>query len=912
MINIFKKRDLHTPEPERKYGFYAYSYYVTGGLVALLWVLFFTMKPLTQSFAEVRGMVDSAYKITPPVPPPAVDEEEPAPQLSPEEPAAKLYPMPAGAVKDSDYIDQNSITFKRLKEITEYMKKWESERAAKLGGKRPFIPDWQHVGEYNGWGGHPSMKGLLQSDFIRYDKNKTQIIKPLEYDYFKITSLMDFKPSDIKATIDGFYYEYGVKKYLPQGVCAFKPYSKSWNIVECGKEWQDFMIKIYFAKTNKDYQQASPYYQYVFINNQEMDRRKTSTLAAVEDVRAARADYIAKATTNKNKSNTRDSVTFINQAHAGEETNFIKQVKNSDFQQREALRFAAIFGAFILFSLSFLTGWKWSLFRKPSIIPQHVYIGGFVFLGVYWLTFAGTAESAAPSIMAAAFAFLPPLVFFALPVYIMIVREVAKESQFYQENILEGRGQASSRLAGFLTYFKRDITSWFRASKYKIIRTKESPIYLGRTRWIDDYKILQRDIGVISEQHLITIAGSGAGKSKDSIFNNILSYNGGMIAFDTKGEHVALAYKKRKAYAPAHVLDPYKKTGADIPRAYWNPLDEIDVNSNTARSDLDRIAAAIIPKEKGERAVDIHFRHIPQIIMRGYIAHILTTYPKNKQHLGTLYDLFIKGNPDGEGFDPLAVEKVVKEMAKNDALGGAPSSAAAKMATMDDRERAAHYSTIFRSIDWLNDPLMREIITNPSTFSVRDCKLKDASVFLILPEKQIYAMSRFLTLFYTVAFDVLDEHETKQPEGSKRRVLFLFDEFEALGNFEPARQAALRKRSSYIKCWYVVQNFDQFKTNYSNLQDFFGNADKQIFGVDASDGDLMEIIKKALGTYTDKELGNNFETKIIEKPVISENDLRKIFDGARDSQIFLPVSGFPMLLRRVPFFNNFGRKFKKR
>ncbi len=576
--------------------------------------------------------------------------------------------------------------------------------------------------------------------------------------------------------------------------------------------------------------------------------------------------------------------------------------KRSYYLAQRLLPFPVTAGFFCLF-VWLVAGTKWAIFHKPTFLPRNLYIWAICFFVIYGLAFVWHPASTVSSLLSLLYQFLPPIAFLTVPTYVMVLKEIAKETQFYQETLLEGRGLETGRWGGLLTYIKRDISPWFSASKKRLRKTKESPIYLGRTMWLYDYKLGGRDIGIISEQHLITISGTGAGKSRDVIFNNVLAYNGGMIAFDTKGEHVDMAYTRRSSYAPAYIFDPYLKSTEE--GSYWNPLDEIDPNNPSARGDLKRIASAIIPREKGERAVDVHFREVPQKIIRGYIAHILTKYPKEKQHLGSLYDLFVKGDDQGEGFNPAAVDQVIKDMAKNDAIGGSPSDAAAILASLSDRDRSAHYTSISRGLDWVNDPLIRAKITKRSTFSIKECKTKNASIFLIIPEKNLEEMSRFLRLFYTVAFDTLDEHETKQPKNSNRRTLFLFDEFEIMGTFEPARQAALRKRSSFIKCWYVVQNFDQFKTNYPNLQDFFGNCDKQFFGIDTTDIEIRDIITKALGNYTVMKDGEKESVAVM-----SEGTLNKVLDAKRKAQIVIPVQGLPMRLRRVPIYKNFGRRYK--
>lgn len=994
MYNFFKNRDRHTPEPERKYGMYAYSYYVVGLLVAVPWLLYFTAQDIIHpAYAVSQEQIKPPISLNPrwetiKTNPPSWKTEQ---FQTPEQKALELYPdpvKPMAAINPgkNDLDDYTTAVASRAAEKTRSlqadMKQWEEHTG------KSFLTD------------HPSMKPHMQEEEkgvvhlqnypTNYDAFVANNIKPngvytlsTVYSEAVITGRISYKsvvfasPSEFWACenelararkaergsllglgnpeFTSCYIQSTPEKVADysgvQGLCFVNNREFEQDVQEpdgntdkfffvdgqptenhpapivCGEVWREFARGVYLAGNHEELVRASTSYK----GNTARWAAVTPILeeynANLATVQAQRREYIAglqeKTMENIKKWGGTEFLAtkkFLdlektNNGGATDTPNTLagswKELLRSNHETVERARAWLLVGACVLFSLWFLMGEKWGIIRTPSIMPDKLYLWAAGLLGVYALTFWDDPSNRIyPSLWAAAWAFIPPLGFLSVPTYTMVIKEIIKETKQYQETFVEGRGKESGRWGGMLSYLKRDISRWFRASKKQIIKTKESPVYLGRTMWQYDYKLGRRDIGITSEQHLITIAGTGSGKSRDVIFNNVLSYNGGMIAFDTKGEHVKLAYERRKAYAPAYVIDPYSKAKDGITSDYWNPLDEINPDSPSARGDLKRIAGAIVPKEAGERAVDIHFREIPQKIVRGYIAHILTTYPKDKRHLGTLYDLFVKGDIDGKGFDPQAVNQVIKDMAKNDAIGNSPADAAAVLSTLSDRDRSAHYSSISRGLDWVNDPLVRKTITAHSTFSLKECKTKDASVFIIIPEKYLVEMSRFLTLFYTVAFDTLDEQETEQRTGSKRRVLFLFDEFEVMGNFEPARQAALRKRASYIKCWYVVQNFGQFKVNYSNLQDFFGNSDKQFFGIDSTDTEITEIICKALGSYTQTQARGEgaSEEKII--PLMSSGQVSKFLDAARNGQLVIPVQGLPLRLHRVPYYKNFGRRYK--
>lgn len=575
----------------------------------------------------------------------------------------------------------------------------------------------------------------------------------------------------------------------------------------------------------------------------------------------------------------------------------------------DALRFFAFGIGCALLILGAVTLDKWGLLSRPAFLPEGFWVLGLLLFGFYAFTFSGTGEPLRPHPEGFLAFAVPLLLIFALPA-IRAVKVYLKETRLYQTTFIEGEGRETGRWGGLLAYIRHDISAWFRASKDRIVSAPQSPLYLGRTLPHYDFRLGRRDIGLTSEQHMLTVAGSGAGKSRDAISNNLLAWNGGVVGFDMKAEHTRLCHERRRAYAPFHVIDPWNLNRCGLTSATWNPLSEIDINDPTARSRLKRLSEAVIMAEGNvERAVDVHFREVPQKIFRGYMAHVLSRYPVEQQHLGTVYDLLVRGDSNNAAFNPNAVEQVILDMAKNDACGGAPAEAAAVLSTLEGSEKSGVHSTLSRSLDWINDLKVREIITKPSTFSLRDCKTRNASVFLIIPKIFLPQQHRFLRVFYQSAFDLLDEHETPQPKGSKRRVLFLFDEFEALGNFPPARAAVLRDRSSFLKCWFILQTLGQLKV-YSNPADFTANCDKQFFGIDRSDRDAVEMISAALGSYTVEERDAQGNIRRDTRKITPESDLAKILNAGTDEQIVIPVSGHPMKLRRVPVFRNFGGRFR--
>jgi type IV secretion system protein VirD4 len=116
-----------------------------------------------------------------------------------------------------------------------------------------------------------------------------------------------------------------------------------------------------------------------------------------------------------------------------------------------------------------------------------------------------------------------------------------------------------------------------------------------------------RLIGWRDDRHVLTIAGSRAGKGVSLIIPNLLFYEGSAVVIDPKGENARFTAGRRgkgtKAGGPGlgqdvHVLDPFEKSGA--PSACFNPLAEIDLESEDFAEDAALFADAPTPiKEKG-------------------------------------------------------------------------------------------------------------------------------------------------------------------------------------------------------------------------------------------------------------------------------------------------------------------------
>lgn len=496
---------------------------------------------------------------------------------------------------------------------------------------------------------------------------------------------------------------------------------------------------------------------------------------------------------------------------------------------------------------------------------------------------------------------------------ILIVVEYVKESELYRRLFIRSVHGESSRWASYYTFFKNDIGTWFIKNRNRIWFSAESTLFLGKTFFENDFQLTGRNIGFKTEWHMITVAGTRGGKSVDVIYTNVLNYAGGVIALDVKGEITQVVWKRRSQQRPFYVLDPFnvviekKGSGVALKNSHWNILDEIDVNHPEAREHIITLAEACIEKSENEAGNAAHFRETAQIVLRGVIAYVLSDpfLEDEQRHLGTVFNFIKYGAATASQFCPIALNDFIKfKLTTNHAVGGAAKETASILTTVGDKEKGAILSTLTRGIDWMNSPSIQKIICHKSDFSLADAKAKEASIFLILPEEHLQKFNRLTSAFYTMGLNKCSNHVTPQPKGSKRRVLFLMEEFSKLGYFAPVAQKITIAAGSYIKFWFILQSIDQIRKVYKNEGDFWSSCDLQVFALDKKDHDSAKYISDVLGNYTVKNKKNGSEQtyKLMEASEVSE-----FLDVGTKNQIIIPREGYPLKLRRVPFFKLFKR-----
>ena len=334
--------------------------------------------------------------------------------------------------------------------------------------------------------------------------------------------------------------------------------------------------------------------------------------------------------------------------------------------------------------------------------------------------------------------------------------------------------------------------------------------------------------------HLLTMAPTRTGKGVGTIIPNLLTADRSVICIDPKGENARIAGRARQKFGPVHVLDPFGITGK--PSAAFNPLDQLDPAGLDVAEDASTLADALVFDEPG-MAGEAHWNEEAKALIAGLILHIAASEPRDRRNLATLREALTLA--------PEAFAALLKDMQASTAAGGLIARAANRHLGKSDREAAGVLSAAQRHTHFLDSPRMVAVLGG-SDFRFADLKRRNASVFLVLPPDRLATYSRWLRLL--VSQSLIDM--ARDPVKPAAPVLYLLDEFAALGHLAPVERAMGLMAGYGVQLWPILQDVHQLRATYgARAGTFLSNAGVlQVFGV--NDHESARLVSDLLGQET--------------------------------------------------------------
>lgn len=393
------------------------------------------------------------------------------------------------------------------------------------------------------------------------------------------------------------------------------------------------------------------------------------------------------------------------------------------------------------------------------------------------------------------------------------------------------------------------------------------------------------NIGLKDDMHMLTIAGSRAGKGTTAIIPNLLLWEGSTIVIDPKGTNAAVTARHRREMGQnVYVIDPFGVV-KDEECASFNPLEGLDPDSPMIREQLSSIAEALVVPDPNVK--DTHWDDGARSILTGFLARLICEH--KKPTLQMLRDLLALSEEETHG--------LYYDMSQNDRAGGAAKEAASRIIRgIGTNEILGLLSNADKHTEWLSSPVMHKAIEKAS-FNFSEVKDTPTTVYLVLPPEQLKKHNRFLRLFINMVI-------SQMPVGGRAKtpVLMIMDEFLALGRMTEIEEAFAVMASYNLILWPFVQDLGRLNDLYGkSVNAFITNSRAvQVFGV--TDSTTTEYISNNLGKK------NLTSPKLVESsrqnvPHRTPDEVAKDISRRGGRQYILRAGEAPLLLEKVPYYN---------
>jgi type IV secretion system protein VirD4 len=244
----------------------------------------------------------------------------------------------------------------------------------------------------------------------------------------------------------------------------------------------------------------------------------------------------------------------------------------------------------------------------------------------------------------------------------------------------------------------------------------------------------------------------------------------------------------------------------------------------------------VIPAER-QTGDGVFFDDEARALLAGLILHVAASAPPEKRSLVYVRELLT--------LSPSKSAQLFEEMSESPAARGMVARAAARHLQKAAREASGVVSSAQRHTFFLDSPRMAGVLDH-STFDLTDLKRGRQSIYLVLPADRLSTYQRWLRLMIVSGLQAM----SRTPGRPAQRVLFLLDEFPALGRMDPVLQAISLLGGYGAAFWLFVQDLSQLKGKYGDeWSTFLSNSDVlQAFGT--SDHFTAKLLSEMTGDST--------------------------------------------------------------
>lgn len=344
--------------------------------------------------------------------------------------------------------------------------------------------------------------------------------------------------------------------------------------------------------------------------------------------------------------------------------------------------------------------------------------------------------------------------------------------------------------------------------------------------------------------HLLTVAGSGSGKTISVAIPNVLSWDSNLVVHDPKTELIQLCRKAREAKGQKVIqLNPNNPHSDTL-----NVLDWIDINSETSIENAQAIVSWL-KYENSSTGNNRYFEDEGAKLVLTLLLFVLfdENIEKIDKHLGTLRSLLTSE----------LVETLEYICEENPTQGfGVPYQYAKELLTIAKNAEsqwagiAGHASNMTA---WLSQPNLAKLVcgNGKTRCSIKELISGNTDFFINIPLKTLEASPAPARLLIGALLNIKYENSFNAHSSNTQKVLFLLDEMPRLKKMEILETARDAGRGAGIVLWSIIQDLGQLERYYEKhgCRSWLENAQiKTFFGI--SDIETAKMLSEMMDKQT--------------------------------------------------------------
>ena len=350
-------------------------------------------------------------------------------------------------------------------------------------------------------------------------------------------------------------------------------------------------------------------------------------------------------------------------------------------------------------------------------------------------------------------------------------------------------------------------------------------------------------------EHIMAFAPTRSGKGVGLVVPTLLGWTGSAIIHDIKGENWTLTAGWRERFSHCLLFDP-----TNARSARYNPLLEVRRGADEVR-DVQNIADILVDPE-GALERRNHWEKTSHSLLVGAILHVL--YAEREKTLAQVATFL--SDPSRSFIATLRAMMTTNHLGTDDAPQVHPvvASAARELLNKSENERSGVLSTAMSFLALYRDPTVAAV-TSACDWRIADLvdAARPVSLYLVVPPSDISRTKPLIRLILNQIGRRLTETLPEVGGSPKRTLLFMLDEFPALGRLEFFETSLAFLAGYGVRAFLIAQSLNQIEKAYGEHNAILDNCHVRI-AFATNDERTAKRISDALGTATEQRAMRNY------------------------------------------------------